>query len=167
MSNVTAKLEDNSVYIFLNLRGAATGFHWGLYVPTNKPEGDVWHAINRSGGWSLETETTSGVPNSESLCLCFKVGTVNSETWNTLKIKLGQVPASGQPSPNTQEAFTCRVWVKDALLALHNAGVICLTKTIATIEADAIRQAEKNRSGVELGEHGAMVCNYTGVSTTS
>jgi len=166
MSHVTAELEDYSVYVMLNVRGTLTGFHWGIYVPTNKPQGDVWHAVNRSGGWFLETKTTTGVPTSLSLCLCFKVGTVNSQTWNTLKTTLGQVPASGQPSPNTHEAFTCRVWVKDALLALHNAGVIRLTKAIATIEEKAVEQAESRRVGVEQGTHGAMVWNNTGFSTT-
>ncbi|KAF2469554.1 uncharacterized protein BDR25DRAFT_315166 [Lindgomyces ingoldianus] len=167
MSSVLAELENYSIYVILSLRGAEPGFHWGIFVPTNKPQGDVWHAVNRTGGWSLEIKTTSGIPTSISLCLCFKVGTVNAETWAKLKDTLQQVPGNGQPSPNTQEAFTCRVWVKDALLALHNAGVIRLTKAIATIEEEAIMQAEGNRAGVEGGTNGAMVWNRTGFSTTS
>ncbi|KAF2875039.1 hypothetical protein BDV95DRAFT_306668 [Massariosphaeria phaeospora] len=167
MSSVLAQLQNYSIYVILNLRGAGPGFHWGIYVPTNKPQGDVWHAVNRTGGWSVEIKTTSGVPSSLSLCLCFKVGTVNSQNSSVLRATLRQVPGSGQPSPNTQELFSCRVWVKDALLALHNAGVIRLTMAIATIEERAIERGEMLREGVEHGVKDAMVWNNPGFSATS
>ena len=51
MSTVTELLEDWSIYVIMSLRGANPGFHWGLFVPTNKPQGYVWHATNVSGGW--------------------------------------------------------------------------------------------------------------------
>lgn len=136
-------------------------------MPTNKPQGEVWLAVNRTGGWSLEIKTTNGIPDSKSLCLAFRVGIVTSQNWDTLKSTLGNVPASGHPSPNTQEAFTCRVWVKDALLALHNASVIRLLQAIATIEQEAIRTEEENRTHVELGSGSAVVWNVTGFSATS
>ncbi|KAF2786916.1 hypothetical protein K505DRAFT_330021 [Melanomma pulvis-pyrius CBS 109.77] len=165
MATVTAQLENYSIYVLLSLR-AGPGFHWGLFVPTNKPHGEVWHATNRQGGWLVEAKSTSGVPTSITLCLAFKVGTVNSANWETLRSTLGNVAGNGQPSPNTGEAFTCRVWVEDALLALHNAGVISLTQAITTIEQRAIETAETNREQVELGGR-AMVWNATGFSTTA
>ena len=151
MSAVATQMENYSIYVFLSLRDAEAGFHWGIFVPTKNPLGEVWHAVNRTGGWSLEIKTTSGVPEPLSLCLLFKVGTVNSQTWDTLRSTLERVPGNGQPSPNTQEAFSCRVWVKDALLALHNAGVFRLTKAISAIEKEAIEKAEPNRDDVEHG----------------
>ncbi|KAF2755837.1 hypothetical protein EJ05DRAFT_539696 [Pseudovirgaria hyperparasitica] len=167
MSTVIAELENYSIYIILSLRGAEHGFHWGIFVPTEKPAGEVWHAVNRSGGWSLEQKTTTGVPYSQSLCLVFKVGVVSSQTWTTLRTTLGNVPSVGQPSRNTGEAFTCRVWVKDALLALHNANVIQLVQAIATIESNAIREAEGRRSDIEHGTKKALIKNRSGASTMS
>ncbi|KAF2446906.1 hypothetical protein P171DRAFT_482973 [Karstenula rhodostoma CBS 690.94] len=167
MSAVANLLEDYSIYIILSLRGAQPGYHWGIFVPTNKPLGEVWHAVNRSGGWSLEIKTTNGIPSSMSLCLVLKVGTATSQNWATLRTTLANVPSSGQPSLNTREAFTCRVWVKDAILALHNAGVIRLTKAIETIEQTALETAEGNRTSIEQGTGAAMVLNSTGFSTTA
>jgi len=167
MPSVAAQLEDYSIYVTLSLRGAEPGFHWAIFVPTKKPQGQVWHAVNGSGGWTMEIEATAAIPTSMSLCLCFKVGTVTSKSWDVFRTTLGSVPGSGQPSPNTQETFTCRVWVKDALVALHKAGVIQLTKAISTIEQMAVQRAESNRSAVEQGTGGAMVWNATGFSTTS
>jgi len=166
MSAVTNLLENYSIYIILSLRGAQPGFHWGLFVPTNKPQGEIWHAVNRSGGWSLEIKSSGGIPSSMSLCLVMKLGTVTSQNWAALRTTLGNVPSSGQPSLNTNEAFTCRVWVKDAILALHNAGVIRLAKAIETIEQTAIATAERHRLNIEQGTGAAMVLNSTGFSAT-
>jgi hypothetical protein len=167
MSNVTALLENWSIYILMSLRGANPGFHWSLFVPTNKPEGYVWHATNETGGWRMEEKITSGVPNDMSLCLVFKVGTVNLSNWDTLRGTLYQVPAEGQPSPHTGEVFSCRTWTEDSLLALHNAGIIQLTKAIQTIESEVLDVAEGNRRPVETGRGRAMVLNHTGFTTTS
>lgn len=167
MSTIADLLEDNSIYIILSLRGAQPGFHWGFFVPTNKPHGEVWHAINPSGGWFLETKTTRGVPDSMSLCLVLKLGIATSQNWETLRTTLANVPCCGEPSLNTGEPFTCRIWVKDAILALHHAGVIHLTKSIEDIESKAFKAAELNRRAVEQGKGHARVNNNTGFSTTA
>lgn len=167
MSDVTAQLEDNSIYIVLSLRGALPGFHWSIFIPTNKNKGEVWHATNPSGGWFMETKTTDSLPNSKSLCLLLKLGIVTSENWQTLRSTLANVPSCGEPSLNTGEAFNCAVWVKDAILALHNAGVIHLTADVETINSAAVDTAETNRERVERGTGSALVVNSTGFSTTA
>jgi hypothetical protein len=102
-----------------------------------------------------------------SLCLVLKLGTVTSQNWVALRTTLANVPSSGQPSLNTNEAFTCRVWVKDAILVLHNAGVIRLAEAIETIEKTAIEEAEDNREFIEEGTGAAVVKNSTGFSATA
>ncbi|PVI06281.1 hypothetical protein DM02DRAFT_667541 [Periconia macrospinosa] len=149
MESNSATLEKHSIYVFLNLRGAEPGFHWGIFVPTNQTQGGVWHAVNRGGGWMLEIIAATGIPNDMSLCLCFKIGKVASQKWNTLEEILRKVPANGLPSSNTQEIFTCRVWVKDALFALDVGGVIRLAKSVEDIEKAAIEKAESNRDAIE------------------
>jgi len=115
----------------------------------------------------VEEKITSGLPTSMSLCLVFKVGTVNSSNWDTLRSTIHQVPADGQPSPNTGEDFSCRTWAEDSLLALHNARIIQLSKAIQTIEEEVLQVAESNRGPVETGTGAAMVWNQTGFTTTS
>ncbi|KAG6181951.1 hypothetical protein E4U10_007122, partial [Claviceps purpurea] len=40
------------------------------------------------------------------------------------------VQADGSPSKRTGESFTCRIWVKDVLVALHDCGEIVLPAII-------------------------------------
>lgn len=86
MSTVPALLESYSIYVFLNLRGADPGFHWGIFVPTEKPLGEVWHAVNRTGSWSLETKSNCEIPNSFSLCLALKSEQSLAKTGRNLRL---------------------------------------------------------------------------------
>lgn len=167
MSAVGKGLEKCSIYINLSLRGAQPGFHWSIFITTNKSEGEVWHAVNRTGSWLLETESIHGIPSSMGLCLVLKLGTATSQNWDTVRTTLANIPSSGQPSLSTRKTFTCRTWVKDAILAFHNAGVIRLTKDIETIEQVAIEMAEDNRASVELGTGPVLVLNSTEFSETA
>ena len=38
--------------------------------------------------------------------------------------------------------FSCRVWVKDAILALHNSHIIVLDKAVSVIEGELLKAAE-------------------------
>ena len=96
-----------------------------------------------------------------SLVLSYKVGAVSSDTWDACFSALNSVPAAGQASVNTQEPFTCRVWVKDALQALHNNHVIVLDEGIAAIEKEITAQGYKYKSGVEGGKSDPQVVNTT------
>ncbi|KAG6208376.1 hypothetical protein E4U35_000135 [Claviceps purpurea] len=55
------------------------------------------------------------------------------------------VQADGSPSKRTGESFTCRIWVKDVLVALHDCGEIVLPAIIDVLEGMAV-------------EKGAQVC---------
>jgi hypothetical protein len=167
MSNPIGTLENKSIYIILTLRGALPGFHKSILFPTEVPTGEVWHATNPSGGWFLETETMVRLMKSLSVCVALKVGTVTDQSLMILRTTLEGVPFSGEPSVNTGEAFSCTVWVKDALLALHKAGVITLIKDIDTINQEAIAAGEADRSNTELGTGPPIVLNNTGFSITS
>lgn len=57
--------------------------------------------------------------------------------------------------------------MKDALLALHNAGVVRLTTSIEEIERKVFQRAEFHRERVEQGTERAMVPNATGISTSA
>ncbi|KAF2682987.1 hypothetical protein K458DRAFT_305885, partial [Lentithecium fluviatile CBS 122367] len=117
------------------------------------------------GGWILEHKETTRVASSLTLCACFRVGKVNTNTYNTLQAVLKGVAADGHPSLNTEEEFDCRVWVKDALIALHNASIIRLTVTISDIENKILGISEANRIGIELGESSAKIINNPTFST--
>ncbi|KAF7957507.1 hypothetical protein EAE96_003084 [Botrytis aclada] len=63
-----------------------------------------------------------------SLVLVFKIGPISSS--DRIDEVLRAVPADGSASLRTAEAFTCRIWMKDALVALHENHVVTLPADI-------------------------------------
>lgn len=170
MSTATAEFENNSIYIVLKLRsGGPPDFHWAIFVPTAKPQGILWHATNITGGWAVETKTNYNLPLSMAFCVALRVGSITGavDDFDTLKATMEGVPGTGVSSFHTQEVFDCRVWVKDALVALQDAGIINLTVDTSTIEQDAFDKAYQNRERVEQAPNQAKIVNTTGYSTTS
>lgn len=159
---IAANYEDYSIYVILSSRGALPGFHWGIFIPTATPAGHVWHATNREGGWKLDPKPSANVPFSMSLVLAYKIGSVNQSTLQTCMSVLNGVAANGRPSPNTGEEFSCRVWVKDAIIALHNNHIIALREAISSIEAKLMNRANAHKAKVEGGQSPARVENYGG-----
>lgn len=97
-----------------------------------------------------------------SLVLAYKIGSVNQSTLQTCMNVLNGVAANGRPSPNTGEEFSCQVWVKDAIIALHNNHIIVLREAISSIEAKLMNRANAHKSKVEGGQSPARVENYGG-----
>jgi hypothetical protein len=71
----------------------------------------------------------------------FEVGRVHPSAFDDCRRILDGVPASGNPSPNTGETFTCRVWVKDAMYALNQARMVRLPKSVKDVEQDIVKLA--------------------------
>lgn len=59
-----------------------------------------------------------------ALIVLVRVGQVQNSSCATSTIE--NIPVDGNPSLRTGEAFTCRIWVKDALAVLHEHGEIKL-----------------------------------------
>ena len=151
MAQANSQLESLSIYVIPNLRGAEVGFHWGLFIPTDKSLSELWHGTNDGEGWQLKVEQTRGFLSTIGLCLCFVIGTAKAERLQKLRDILRAVPGSGEPSRHGQEKFTCRVWVKDTLVALRDADPINSTREASDIEQVAINAAESNKILVEQG----------------
>lgn len=59
------------------------------------------------------------------------------------------MPCDYSHSPNTGEPFSCRVWVKDAMFALHRNRIIVLPKDIYRIERELVERASSHKELVE------------------
>ncbi|KAJ5951933.1 uncharacterized protein N7479_010346 [Penicillium vulpinum] len=140
-------------------RGAGVGFHWGLFIPTPTPLGDVWHATNESGGWNVKPNSSNKVPFSMSLILAYKISSISPSTFGACKGILDVVPYDYSHSPNTGEPFSCRVWVKDAIIALQKKGIIVLPQEISLIEVELVKRASLHKLSVEQGRKSAQVEN--------
>lgn len=160
---IAAQYQNNSIYVLLSSRGAQPGFHWGIFIPTASPHGHSWDATNREGGWKLEHRESDNAPFNISLVLARKIGTVEgstgANTWQTCVDVLNGVPAEGRQSTNSDEEFNCRVWVKDALVALRDHGVIVLSDDVDSIENDLVKVASEHKDSVETGASAAKVEN--------
>ncbi|KAK7963895.1 hypothetical protein PG988_010869 [Apiospora saccharicola] len=123
--------------------------HWGLILTAPNQTPVLHHASNRAGPWSYEVR--AGKPEkSMTLIVLVRVDALKSHSGATDVIKT--IAADGSPSRRTGEAFTCRIWIKDVLMALHAAGQSALPVDIA------VRHAANNAKSAESGS-GATVIN--------
>lgn len=157
--DIAAQYENNSIYLILSSRGALPGFHWGIFIPTESPVGGVWHATNREGGWKLERKLSKSVPFSVSLVVAYKIGALTPSNSQACQDVLDSVVADGTPSPNTGEEFSCRIWAKDAVIALEKNKIITLGKTLSALEKDVFDMASDHKDTVEVGDEEARVVN--------
>ncbi|KAL3419881.1 hypothetical protein PVAG01_08380 [Phlyctema vagabunda] len=152
-------LENNTVYMTLNSRGVPGTFHWGIFVTSSAPNGHYYHATNKFGGWQLEARKSTNPLNSMSLVLVYKIGSISSH--DDLDQLLRNTPADGSASLRTGEAFTCRIWTKDALVALHHNRVLTLSADIDTLEKQAFELGTSLEPEIETGDRGAAVMSST------
>lgn len=101
--------------------------HWGVILTDSDKRPVLHHTSNRSGPWRYE-ETEAKPNQSMSLIVLVRLDEVQSYSCATGVIR--SIPADGNPSERTGEAFTCRVWAKDVLVALYENGKIGLNTDI-------------------------------------
>ncbi|KAJ8064450.1 hypothetical protein OCU04_006788 [Sclerotinia nivalis] len=155
------QLEDNTVYMTLNSRGVPGTFHWGIFITSSAPDGVYYHTTNRSGGWKLEFRPTANITQSLTLVLLYKIGLVSSHTPLKANQVLRAVPANGSASLRTGEAFTCRIWTKDAFVALHENGIVTLPADIDTLERQAFAPARGLKPYIEQNRGGPAIVDST------
>jgi hypothetical protein len=101
-------------------------------MPYQVPTARVWQAIprNDNGAWELSYQPNARrFLNSGSLYLVYKISSIPVSRIEECVNVLDSIPV-GYPSRWTQELFTCRIWVKDALFALNQAGIIILSMDV-------------------------------------
>ncbi|CAJ0543612.1 Ff.00g038380.m01.CDS01 [Fusarium sp. VM40] len=148
-------IEPLSIYITLDTRAKKGDYHWGLIL-TDAATIPVLHdASNRDGPW-IYREKRGDPTHSLTLIALIRVGDVSNHAHATHLIQSS--PVNGRPSPRTGETFTCRTWVNDTLVALHENGVTTLPADIDTIEKQAVDIGLKYASISEAGE-GVTVVN--------
>ncbi|KAI9727373.1 MAG: hypothetical protein M1834_008444 [Cirrosporium novae-zelandiae] len=159
-----SSLENNAIYLTLNVRGIPGSYHWGIFVPLAAPMGKFYHATNRVGGWTMEVKNTTKILTSTSLAVMCKVAQVPSSQLARIDEILYSLPADGRQSARTGEDFNCRTWVKDAIVALHDGSVIALEKTIDTIEHEAVQKALLVEPRIEHGTSAPIIIDSSSSS---
>ncbi|KID88394.1 hypothetical protein MAJ_11067, partial [Metarhizium majus ARSEF 297] len=152
---LTGSLQAKSIYISLNTRPQAGEYHWGLILTDSHKNPVLYHATNRNGPWTFEARKAKP-DQSMSLIVLILVDKVKSHS-RTKEI-IESIPADGSPSQRTGEFFTCRIWIKDVLIALHDYGEITLPTDIDSLETLAVRHGLRYAPYAE-GGYGATVVN--------
>ncbi|KAJ4249765.1 hypothetical protein NW762_012107 [Fusarium torreyae] len=133
--SLNESLDSTSIYISLKSRPTPGEYHWGLILTDSNSKPVLHHATNIKGPWAYET-LHDDAASPMSLIALMKVG--NIENYSLAEEIVQKVPADGSPSWRTGESFTCRIWVKDALVELHENGLTRLPVDIDTIESKTI-----------------------------
>jgi len=110
-----------------------------------------------------------------SLILLYDLGAISPECIPAVDTVFQGIPGNGEPSKRTGEAFTCRIWAKDTLMALQAEGIIILSYDIGAsnsprlllvihtdyskdiIEAEAVSEAGRYEKSVETGGKARVV----------
>ncbi|KAK4206189.1 hypothetical protein QBC37DRAFT_249706, partial [Rhypophila decipiens] len=119
-------LRASSLYITLNSRPKKGEYHWGLLITDSSTKGTLHHANNGSGGWKYEARAVDPAKSMTLIALVF-VASISDPV--SVEAVIRSIP-TGTASRRTGEAFTCRIWVKDVLVALQEAGLILLPEDI-------------------------------------
>ncbi|TWU72122.1 hypothetical protein ED733_002219 [Metarhizium rileyi] len=112
-------------------------YHWGLYVTyEGPPSGYLLHATD-TGRTALdlykEVRKVSDPRKSKSLVVCLKIDNAPSiQTLDRVACSVRLMDHAHLPWGETQ--WTCRVWVKEVLRALHENRQILLARNIDTLE---------------------------------
>ncbi|KAH9897350.1 hypothetical protein F4778DRAFT_782938 [Xylariomycetidae sp. FL2044] len=125
------KSRDNCLYItlqYLRTVNKELKFHWGLYNTTSAPRGFLIHATDANRGpldLYQEIREVSNPRRSISLVVCLKIA--DSPGIDALEYCASQVRLMDPRFiPRGERQWTCRVWVKEILLVLHNNGYLRL-----------------------------------------
>ncbi|KAM0144092.1 hypothetical protein ACHAO1_000371 [Botrytis cinerea] len=156
---MSSSFENGALYIILNTRGQPGTFHWGIFLPLLGVRGWYYHATNKSGGWTLEVELTNDIQTSRPIVLASKLGFVSSEA--ALDQALRAITDFGPISKRTGETFSCRTWMKDSIVTLHDKGIVTLPTDIDTIAKRAFDEATPLESGIESGTGGLTIMDGT------
>ncbi|KAK6610715.1 hypothetical protein H4I96_02313 [Botrytis cinerea] len=152
---MSSSFENGALYIILNTRGQPGTFHWGIFLPLLGVRGWYYHATNKSGGWTLEVELTNDIQTSRPIVLASKLGFVSSEA--ALDQALRAITDFGPISKRTGETFSCRTWMKDSIVTLHDKGIV----TLPTDIGEAFDEATLLEPGIESGTGGLTIMDGT------
>ncbi|KUJ15475.1 uncharacterized protein LY89DRAFT_735582 [Mollisia scopiformis] len=148
MSTATSPTAPRTLYITLQyLRRDASGnkYHWGLYATSDTPpRGTLFHATD-AGRQPLdlyyEERKVENPTKSKSMTVCVKIGDVSSTT--AIHRCVSTVPLMSRSRiPAGERQWTCRVYVKEALNALHNAQLLSLPASVGSIERACLAVAD-------------------------
>jgi hypothetical protein len=111
--------------------------HWGLFATGDSPpEGHLFHATD-TGRKALdllyEHRNVRNPLRSESMIVCLKIGDAPSP--KAIGECVNRVPLMSRSRlPAGEPQWTCRVWVKEALNALHQYRVMNLPMGVSKLQ---------------------------------
>jgi hypothetical protein len=149
---LNGSLEPQSIYIALDARPQKDEYHWGLVITDANTATTGHHVTNRAGPWVYE-EKREDPGRSLTLIALIRLSGVANHATQVIK----DAPASGKPSEKMGEAFSCRTWVKDTLVSLHENGAILLPTDMDNIERLAKKVGRRFAPVCERGEGATVV----------
>ncbi|KAI0724004.1 hypothetical protein C8T65DRAFT_564282 [Cerioporus squamosus] len=130
-------------------------FHWFIYVPDSPTAGTKLHAVTNGlqgddKRWSYD-RTPLDLPKSPAVAAAAVVGRLpEGRTIDDLDMLLQKISMSTPEVDKDREpAWTCRVWVREALRRMHtNAWIVC--EDIDAMEEEMWRYGEEAAAAVEV-----------------
>ncbi|KAH7910986.1 hypothetical protein BJ138DRAFT_1063969 [Hygrophoropsis aurantiaca] len=122
-------LLQDSICICLFSRGDGK-FHWAIIIPVGYKQAQKFHITNLHGpSWVFES-VSEMVSASETACIVAKIGSLGIHTVEDINNRVKNIPLISTAA-DSAEPFTCRIWVRYAVRALHDTGYINCPNVLA------------------------------------
>ncbi|KAI0643872.1 hypothetical protein C8Q79DRAFT_872717, partial [Trametes meyenii] len=130
------------IVVGLNILNPTIGqYHWYIYVadPPTAPgqapieTGTMFHAVSLAdpqhgipqGTWRYERRDGWSIAQTKRIAVALAIGQMGNHTITDLHSLLSAIPMTvPQADFTTELAFTCRVWIREAVRTLHARGWI-------------------------------------------
>ncbi|KZO89462.1 hypothetical protein CALVIDRAFT_569902 [Calocera viscosa TUFC12733] len=128
------------------------GFHWMIYSYDGGVARWAFHAINQGvNGWMFERRNWNPVSSALALS-ALRIGVYVP----AVEGLLAPIPMVTPAIDQQQGAFTCRIWVRQAIRTLHSANLI-VCPDVDALEAEGVQVGNFHRQGVAfLGQPGQV-----------
>ncbi|CAL1697258.1 unnamed protein product [Somion occarium] len=163
---VNAELPQSSICITLYSHGDTT-YHWAIVAPIDRYYAAKFHATNRgSAGWLYKPWQYKSVDevlsSSRTAVVVVKIE-LGSNTIDALNSLLKDIPMTITNPEEADEPFGTKVWVRQAIRALHHARIIHCPDA-RKLEAEVLGYADANDEDIIHGKGGFKI--HVAVSST-
>ncbi|KAJ7209996.1 hypothetical protein GGX14DRAFT_363864 [Mycena pura] len=144
-------LDVGDILAVLFSRSELDTFHWTICVPMSSKVAAKYHAKNSGDFWWFEDPVPlHSILTSSTVAAAIKIGTMDPTyaSKDVLRQYLSPISMSTPAVDQEKEPrFTCRVWFREAIRILHQAGILTCTDVDA-LEEECVEHAKANQAAL-------------------
>lgn len=164
-----------NIYLTIHIRPGSfpPRYHWGIFIP-HPPSNSIgiergvnFHMVDhvRAPYWRFEADFNYNLNDSAYVAAAIVIGQLRRSSIEQIHQLLYQIPIDVVPIEDidSENTFSCRVWIREAIRVLHRAGII-RCDSVDDLEWEMRGYGERARY---FSDHGYFQGAYVDVSRFS